>query len=218
MAYEQFKRLLMPTQEKESGPRNFIAGSLAGCTASVFAYPLDVIRVRLAFEVASGEKRLFQLCKIIYAEPHPLKPNGGLINFYRGLGPTLLGMIPYAGVSFYTYESLKTIAANTPYFCNKNPPPALAPWATLAIGAISGMAAQTCSYPLEIIRRHMQVASRGEFKDVHTTISQTTKDIMKRKGVRGFFVGIGLGYLKTVPMFAVSFYTYELCKTFMHIH
>ena len=33
-------------------------------------------------------------------------PNSGLVNFYRGFSPTLLGMIPYAGMSFLTHDSV----------------------------------------------------------------------------------------------------------------
>ena len=31
----------------------------------------------------------------------------GLLALYRGLTPTMLGVIPYAGTSFFTYETLK---------------------------------------------------------------------------------------------------------------
>jgi len=32
----------------------------------------------------------------------------GLKGFYRGYVPTILGIIPYAGTSFFTYGTLKT--------------------------------------------------------------------------------------------------------------
>lgn len=33
----------------------------------------------------------------------------GILTFYRGFVPTILGVIPYAGVSFFTYDSLKRL-------------------------------------------------------------------------------------------------------------
>ena len=34
---------------------------------------------------------------------------GGVLSLYRGVTPTLLGIVPYAGISFFTYESLKKV-------------------------------------------------------------------------------------------------------------
>ncbi len=33
----------------------------------------------------------------------------GLLALYHGIGPTVLGSIPYAGCSFFTYETLKIL-------------------------------------------------------------------------------------------------------------
>lgn len=35
----------------------------------------------------------------------------GLNTLYRGFTPTILGVVPYAGLSFFTYETLKKIHA-----------------------------------------------------------------------------------------------------------
>lgn len=35
----------------------------------------------------------------------------GLKTLYRGFTPTILGVVPYAGLSFYTYETLKKVHA-----------------------------------------------------------------------------------------------------------
>lgn len=37
----------------------------------------------------------------------------GLKTLYRGFTPTILGVVPYAGLSFFTYETLKKIHAGT---------------------------------------------------------------------------------------------------------
>lgn len=31
----------------------------------------------------------------------------GVLGLYRGIGPTMLGILPYAGLKFYVYQSLK---------------------------------------------------------------------------------------------------------------
>jgi solute carrier family 25 protein 16 len=117
-------------------------------------------------------------------------------------------MIPYAGVSFMTYESLKEWCLTNEFvkpFAVQDA--GLKASALLACGALSGAAAQTASYPFEVIRRHMQVAG------IHHAPSQSSwkvaKEIFLSRGIRGLFVGLSIGYMKVTPMFAVSFYTYE---------
>jgi solute carrier family 25 (mitochondrial carrier protein), member 16 len=50
LAYEQIRAVLITGPEQETPFRRLISGSLAGVTSVFFTYPLEVIRVRLAFE------------------------------------------------------------------------------------------------------------------------------------------------------------------------
>ncbi|KAJ3001723.1 hypothetical protein HKX48_002745 [Thoreauomyces humboldtii] len=236
MAYEQIKHRIMPTPESHTAFRNMIAGSLAGCTSVFFSYPLDLLRVRLAFEVRSTDAvRLADVARIIYNEPTPflskritentlLKPLAGLSNFYRGFMPTLYGIIPYAGVSFLVYERLKTLARTSlPRTLTYDTPdgaPKLTWWAYLTCGALSGVIAQTTAYPFEVIRRNMQVAGTRDVSHPQyqtpdkprRNTRDTARHIWVRKGWRGFFVGLSIGYMKVMPMSAVSFFVYEWTK------
>lgn len=47
-SHEQYKRLLHVDKEARSPFKRFLAGSLAGLTASSLTYPLDVARARMA--------------------------------------------------------------------------------------------------------------------------------------------------------------------------
>ena len=59
---------------------------------------------------------------------------------------------------------------------------------------------------------------RGAVGDGHKLhIKETARLIFREKGVRGFFVGLTIGYVKVVPMVAVSFYVYERGKTLLGI-
>ena len=78
----------------------FVAGSLAGVTAQSLTYPLDLARARMAVTDRHVYKSLSQVFMRMWREEHPRA-------FYKGFVPTMLGVIPYAGVSFCTYETLK---------------------------------------------------------------------------------------------------------------
>ena len=226
-------------------------------TSVSFTYPLEVVRVRLAFETRRGQERanLARICRQIYHEPSfsPLparqhatvptvniaetvetiaKPSAGLANFYRGFAPTLIGMLPYAGMSFlthdlagdalrhpllaaYTIQPQAHVPANTTTQ-EQSPRPRLTNPAQLLAGAVAGLVSQTASYPLEVIRRRMQVggaigasAPRG--------MRATAWAVWMERGFKGFFVGLGIGYIKVVPMVAVSFWTYERAKSALGI-
>jgi solute carrier family 25 protein 16 len=90
-------------------------------------------------------------------------------------------------------------------------PAPLSWWAELAAGGISGIVSQTASYPLEVIRRRMQVGGAvGDGRRLR--LGETAAMIFRERGIRGFFVGLTIGYVKVLPMSAVAFYTYERMK------
>ncbi|KAI4227697.1 MAG: hypothetical protein L6R36_002184 [Xanthoria steineri] len=256
LAYEQFRAVLISTPAHETPLRRLLSGAAAGVTSVFITYPLEVIRVRLAFETKhEARSSLSGICRQIYREqqqqPQParisttssaaasagtavpvlptttttLTPRTGLVNFYRGFSPTLAGMLPYAGMSFLTHDTAGDWLrrpALAPYTTIANPnhassaPPILRYWAELIAGGFAGLVSQTASYPLEVIRRRMQVG--GAVGDGHRWgMTETAATVWRERGWRGFFVGLGIGYFKVVPMAAVSFYVYERGKVVLGV-
>ena len=75
---------------------------------------------------------------------------------------------------------------------------------------------QTAAYPLEVVRRKMQVGGAvGDGRRLR--MGEVTRAIWAESGFRGFFVGLGIGYIKVVPMVATSFWAYERCKFWLGI-
>jgi solute carrier family 25 (mitochondrial carrier protein), member 16 len=241
LAYEQIRAAVIPDKQHETHARRFVSGSLAGITSVFFTYPLEVMRVRMAFDTKShGRSSLSRTCSHIYNEHPPLpqpiaaegalgaastvvqkvSPSSGLANFYRGFSPTLLGMLPYAGMSFLTHDTVgdllrrPSISEYTLMRASNQRPgkrAQLSAPAELASGAVAGLVSQSASYPLEVIRRRMQVG--GAVGDGHRlTIAETARRIFLERGWRGFFVGLSIGYIKVTPMVATSFYVYERGK------
>ncbi|KAI4218491.1 MAG: hypothetical protein LQ349_008690 [Xanthoria aureola] len=245
LAYEQFRAVLIPTPAHETPLRRLVSGAAAGVTSVFITYPLEVIRVRLAFETKhEARSSLAGICRQIYREqqqpsaristssaasgtvlPTTTMPRTGLVNFYRGFSPTLAGMLPYAGMSFLTHDTAGDWLrrpALAPYTTIANPkntssaPPILRYWAELIAGGFAGLVSQTASYPLEVIRRRMQVG--GAVGDGHRWgMAETAATVWRERGWRGFFVGLGIGYFKVVPMAAVSFYVYERGKVVLGV-
>ena len=73
LAYEQIRSVIIPTASHETPIRRLLSGSLAGVTSVFFTYPLEVIRVRLAFETKRDSRSsLSDICKRIYNEAPPV--------------------------------------------------------------------------------------------------------------------------------------------------
>ena len=136
---------------------HFLAGSLAGVTAGSLTYPLDRARAVMAVTNVGEYKNLLDVFKRTLRDE-------GYRAMYRGFAPTIIGVVPYAGVSFLTYETLKGA-----WLKNKDLKTAidrneldqkskLSPLWRLLFGAVAGLLGQTASYPLDIVRRRMQTA------------------------------------------------------------
>lgn len=78
--------------------------------------------------------------------------------------PTLAGMVPYAGFSFYCFEIFKFLCMkySPAYTCNVNEKSTgglvLNVPSKLLCGGFAGAVAQSFSYPLDVTRRRMQLA------------------------------------------------------------
>ncbi|KAJ5211245.1 Mitochondrial carrier protein [Penicillium cf. griseofulvum] len=213
LAYEHFRAAFIASPEKEAPWRRFLCGSMAGATSSLVTYPLELIRTRLAFEtVQKNPSSWVGISKKIYFEG---AGNGSLLNLYCGITPTMLGILPYAGTSFLTHDLLRDwlrSPALAPYTLEAPSSTRLTAVAQLSCGAVAGIIAQTISYPIDIIRRRMQV---GNVVNGQRGILETAQCIFLERGVRGFYVGLTIGYVKMAPMVATSFYVYDRMKRYL---
>jgi len=80
----------------------FGAGAIAGCTAVMCCYPLDLVRTRLTTDLAHMEhyKGITDAIRKIVA-------NEGFFGLYSGLTATLLVAVPSFAISYGVYGSLK---------------------------------------------------------------------------------------------------------------
>jgi len=211
-------------------PYSQLPGDVIG-TMSVFCtYPLEVIRVRMAFQTRLTDKTaspirpsFIQAARTMYhegtsgflsdtAHSNHLLDRFPVLKFYRGFTVTMMGMVPYAGVSFLSWGFLRSHFLPPSKTGHSNPTPI----ADLAIGAVSGAIAQTASYPFEVTRRRMQVGGITR-PDRWLRWGETVSAIWQASGWRGFYVGLSIGYLKIIPMTAVSFAVWQSGKRLLKV-
>ncbi|XP_064790016.1 graves disease carrier protein [Oncorhynchus masou masou] len=221
MAFDKYKKILNKQLGISGHIHRLMAGSMAGMTAVICTYPLDVIRARLAYQVKghhryTGIGNAFQT---IYLK------EGGIPGFYKGLIPTLIGMAPYAGFSFFTFGTLKSLGlAHFPELLGRpssdNPEVmVLKTHVNLLCGGVAGAIAQTISYPLDVARRRMQLGVVLPDSDKCLTLTKTLKYVYSQYGMKkGLYRGLSLNYIRCVPSQAVAFTTYEFMKQTLHLN
>ncbi|XP_044953543.1 mitochondrial carrier protein CoAc2-like isoform X1 [Hordeum vulgare subsp. vulgare] len=220
MAYEEYRRwIILGFPNVEQGPvLDLVSGSIAGGTAVVSTYPLDLVRTKLAYQLqVKGAVNLSlreskpseQVYKGILDCVKTIHRQNGLKGLYRGMAPSLYGIFPYSGLKFYFYEKMKT---NVPEEHRKDIIP------KLACGSVAGLLGQTITYPLDVVRRQMQVqvfSSSNLVKGKGTFGSLVM--IAKHQGWKQLFSGLSINYLKVVPSVAIGFTVYDSMKDWLNV-
>ncbi|XP_040087848.1 LOW QUALITY PROTEIN: calcium-binding mitochondrial carrier protein SCaMC-1-like [Oryx dammah] len=146
-SYEQYKEYFSSEEGNLGTLEKFASASLAGATSQSFIYPLEVLKTNLAVSKTGQYSGLLDCARKIWKLEK-------ITGFYKGYIPSLLTVIPYAGVDITLYELLKTHWLNTH---------AGDPGLMILMGccAFSNFCGQFVSYPLNLVRTCMQV--QGEF-------------------------------------------------------
>lgn len=169
------------------------AGAGAGATSVAATYPLDLMRARLAVAPsapdagAGGLWRAFRDMSV---------RGGGLPSLYRGMLPTLLGILPYAGISFAMYETLKQAARERDVAHGGSGEPSTI--ARLVFGGAAGFAGQAATYPLDIVRRRMQTEGYTPLH-AHATYQQQPVPGAPASSVAGADVGALRSLIARLP-------------------
>lgn len=147
----------------------------------------------------------------------------GAFSLYRGIVPTILGVIPYAGFSFFTYETLKrfhygkvnsyvgqylTKCCNAEFYGNNEPHPTF----RFCFGAVAGLIGQSASYPLDIVRRRMQ--THNGYTELG--ILGTMRKVLSEEGlIHGLYKGLSLNWVKGPIAVGISFTSFDIISKYL---
>jgi solute carrier family 25 folate transporter 32 len=152
----------------------------------------------------------------------------GLISFYSGLTPALLGLT-HVAVQFPTYEYLKTRFTGQGMGESNEEDNTSHVFGILGASILSKILASTATYPHEVIRTRLQTQRRPlageEFaqgmgvtgsgprapaaKPRYQGVVHTFRVILAEEGWRAFYAGLGTNMMRAVPAATVTMLTYE---------
>lgn len=202
--HETLSRLLTPEgSDKRSPVRKFIAGALTGMTSTICTYPIDVARARMAVAPMGVANSLLSVFREMYHDPRKVGA------FYAGLTPTLMGIIPYSGTTWSTYETLKERTLQK----RGMPSTGELPLHLNALcGGLAGIMGQTVSYPLDVVRRRMQTAQLAPGLTRAPTMVAVFRELVRTEGAQGLFKGLSVNYFKAPIALGISFSMYHKVK------
>ncbi|CDS37230.1 solute carrier family 25 2 [Echinococcus multilocularis] len=188
--------------------RLFLAGCIAGSASVSFTYPLDLVRARMAVTERVKYANLVDVVQLTYRE-------GGLRTLYHGFTPALLGILPYSGIAFYTFETLKEWRLKKRITSDGRSPRSLRPLENLSCGAFAGVLGQTASYPLDIVRRRMQTAGVTGHPEYTRSILGTMQIVYQQEGLfHGLYKGVTMNWIKGPIAAGISFTVFHQLQHF----
>ena len=204
MTFDRYKDMVRKyvTRQEDVSTR-FFSGALAGITASTMTYPLDLMRARMAahWDLTPRYQTYSGACRLIVERE-------GFRALWNGLAPTLMGIVPYAGLSFATFGTLKSYYKKRHGLRRDTDIPTSI---RLLCGGGAGLLAQSATYPLDIARRRMQVGTR-ESAIYYTTVAEALSKTFKSEGLAGLYKGLSMNWLKGPIAVSVSFLVNDQIK------
>lgn len=192
------------------------AGATAGIVAMSATYPLDMVRGRLTVQTENSPhhyKGMFHALTTVTREE-------GVRALYKGWLPSVIGVVPYVGLNFAVYETLKDWVVKAYAGQGATSDADLSVLTKLACGAAAGTTGQTVAYPLDVVRRRMQMVG---WKDAthggaaYSGMLDAFRQTLRREGVGALYKGLVPNSVKVVPSIAIAFVTYEVMKDLLGV-
>lgn len=134
---------------------------------------------------------LCSLCRDIYRDESPRA-------LFKGLGPTLAGVVPARSINFFTYGNGKRVIADT---FNNGQENSLV---HLSAAAFAGVCTSTATNPIWVVKTRLQLVqdhrptpgsqAPGATRALGKSFAMV-KQILRDEGPRGFYKGLSASYL-----------------------
>lgn len=177
------------THEKDSTANRFVAGAVSGAAACFVCYPLDLVRTRLtvANSFVPAPQGTAQRGSKIYLLVKDIILKEGVAGLYRGLPVSLFVTAPTLAISFSIYGFIKSklIAIGGIFVTAVKPGEAqlltqpqgahLSAVGSLCAGCLSGIASSCAIFPVDVVRKRMQVM--GQLLPLNTTTAAVAAEV-----------------------------------------
>lgn len=176
---------------------NFVQGGIAGAFGATIVYPIDMVKTRMQNQRSTVVGQLMYKNSIDCAQK--ILRNEGVLGFYRGLGPQLIGVAPEKAIKLTVNDLIRARAMDPETGRIK------LHWELIA-GGMAGGCQVVFTNPLEIVKIRLQV--QGEAAKVEGALPKGAIHIIRQLGVLGLYKGATACLLRDIPFSAIYFPAY----------
>lgn len=203
--FDTYKKLAFPEGEaeykgREKFLRKMFCGALSGVSTIIPVYPLDLARTRLSADTSSRYNGMVHLMQSTIEKE-------GIAGMYKGLGISLCGIMPYLAISLSTYDTLKDMTQGDPFFSH--------PLGKVMLGSTAAILSQSLAYPIDTVRRHMQVSGALGQQRLYANTSDCIRKIYASGGARGFYKGLLANASRAAPQTGIEFACYDFIASLL---
>ncbi|KAL3476795.1 mitochondrial carrier domain-containing protein [Aspergillus californicus] len=219
-------------QQTNSSWTHLVAGAAGGMATALLTSPLDVLRTRLQSDFYRSQ--LKSTISASHARPSlarsfvqhfsetfeilfSIHRVEGWRSLFRGLGPSLTGVVPATAVKFYAYGNCKRLY---PELLGLNKDATI----THALSAATaGVVTGTATNPIWLVKTRLQldrshVNSDGSIRPPQYRNSMDcVKQVIRKEGVKGLYRGLMASYLGVIET-TLHLASYERIKVMVAHH
>ena len=198
LAYDAAKVVFCADVRRPRMHERLMAGASAGAASCIAIYPLEVAKTRLAVASAGMYDGIAHCLRLTIQHE-------GVGALYKGLGASLIGIIPFSAVDLALYNTFKAEMRRH----RRSEPDTLT---MLGCGAVSSSLAQLATYPLALAKTRLQASGMPGFHTRYEGLAGCLMDTFQSDGIKGLYRGIVPNLLKAVPSISISYVVFENAK------
>lgn len=204
-------------QSKPTSVQLGIASTCSGALCMLCVYPLDMIRAQLTILPRNTFRSIYHAIQWNYynTQPH-------IYGLYRGCSYSVLWSTVYYGVQFICYDTMKyyymqykfkqmhgttDLHDGTVYKLQSNTVDGIS---AFIMGCISGTICTTLAFPLETVRRKLQLQGIDNRPIVYHGFRHCIKSVYRMNGMNGLFNGLVPNLVKSPIAVALIFSLHEI--------
>lgn len=197
----------------------FIAGGLAGATSRTVVSPLERLKIILQCQAKGGSGEAYAG---VWTSLRRMWKAEGFAGFMKGNGINVVRILPYSALQFTSYGAFKNLLSKWSGEETLSTP------LRLTAGGGAGIVAVVATYPLDLVRARLSIATAnvsvrdGSGVSAFTAadgklgmVGMTKKVYATEGGIRGLYRGCFATAMGVAPYVSLNFYIYETLKTYI---